>query len=217
MKHHVVSAIGVRTQRTVYVRIAVVTALALLALATGIAPLTQSTAGAPAEIHAAGTFTTAFVTNQGKTVNIAEQTVGNLSLLARYGVSTFEGGLQGTVVSLQSVVRDDVAAHKAFQTNTGTFFGTLTGTEGSFSLTTHVALDRSRCVPFLQQNLACPNKYIPFEGRSVVVAGTGMSGLEGLCGGGTFHSVVDSEGLNTGVTVYSYTFRLGRDCKANDR
>ena len=155
------------------------------------------TAGAGAEIKAVGTLTTVL-----PSPDIAQRTQGNLSIISRYSVSRYTGSLQGTTVALQTVVRDDVVEKKTFQTNTGAFWGTLDGFEpGSFSFIAHLVADRSDC--------PCPPGSAPFEAKFVVVEGTGKGGLEGICGGGI---------LKTGAasTDYDYTFRFGKDCKAND-
>ena len=96
------------------------------------------------------------------------------------------------------MARDDVFKHKGFQTNPGTFWGTLAGSgPGSFSFIAHLVANR-----------ALPGA--PIDGRFVVVEGTGIGGLEGICGGGIFTT-------GSAGTDYDYTFRFGRDCKANDR
>ena len=156
-------------------------------------------AGAGAEIKAVGTLTTVI-----PSPDIAQRTQGDLSIISRYSVSTYTGSLQGSTVALQTVVRDDVVEKKAFQTNTGVFWGTLDGFEkpGSFSFIVHLVADRSGC--------PCPPGSAPFEAKFVVVEGTGSGGLEGICGGGTLKTVVGAG------TEYDYTFRLGRDCKANN-
>ena len=122
----------------------------------------------------------------------------DLVILSRYSLSTYAGSLQGTTLALQTVVRDDAVEKKAFQTNTGFFWGTLEGFEpGSFSFIVHNVVDRS--------NLPAT----PFEAKFVVVENTGSGGLEGICGGGILKTVGAG-------TEYDYTFRFGKDCKAND-
>src|SRR2546428_5731973 len=187
-------------------RIAFVTSVALILLIAGLVTGQSSAAGDRAEIRATGTFTTVFSSN------IGDQTHGNLAILSRYAVSSFTGSLVGTTVTLQTVVRDDVVEHEAFQMNAGSFFGRLDGLRGSFSNINHVVADRSRCV----QGVPCPGNRIPVEGRLTVVEGTGVGELEGICGGGAFKSVLDSSGLPTGVAEYDFTFRFGKDCKANN-
>ena len=158
-------------------------------------------AGAGAEIKAVGTLTTVI-----PSPNIAERTQDILFIVSRYAVNTYAGDLQGRSVALQTVVRDDVVEKKTFQTNTGTFWGTLDGFEpGSFSFISHLVADRSHC--------PCPPGRAPFEAKFVVVEGTGKGGLEGICGGGIIKT--DAVGP-TPTTDYDYTFRFGKDCKAND-
>ena len=161
-------------------------------------------AGAGAEIKATGTLTTTFVRDTlGNPEIVPERTEGGLGVLSRYSLSTYvSGSLRGKTLALQTVVRDDAVEKKAFQTNIGQFWGTLAGFEGSFSFIVHNVVDRSAC--------PCPPGATPFEGKFVVVEGTGSGGLEGICGGGTLKTVV-------GVgTEYDYTFRFGKDCRAND-
>jgi len=212
--------------------IAIVSSVALVLLIAGLMMIDQSrAAGAGTQIRATGTFTTAFPLPISTSTNsdfpidpdptpnnvvtnpsIAERTYGDLFILSRYAVSSFTGSLAGTTVTLQTVVRDDVVEHEAFQMNAGSFFGRLDGLRGSFSNINHVVADRSRCV----QGVPCPGNRIPVEGRLTVVEGTGMGELEGICGGGAFKSVLDSSGLPTGVAEYDFTFRFGKDCKANN-
>src|SRR2546422_4341336 len=215
--------------------IAIVSSVALVLLIAGLMMIDQSRAAGAGTQRATGTFTTVFPlptitstnsdfpidpdpitpTSPNNGVNnssIAERTHGNLAILSRYAVSSFTGSLVGTTVTLQTVVRDDVVEHEAFQMNAGNFFGRLDGLRGSFSNINHVVADRSRCVPGVPR----PGRLIPVEGRLTVVEGTGMGELEGICGGGTFKSVLDSSGLPTGVAEYDFTFRFGKDCKANN-
>ena len=155
-------------------------------------------AGAGAEIRAIGTLTTTF-----PSPDIAQRTQGNLVIFSRYAVTTYTGSLEGTTVTLQTTVRDDVVEKKAFQTNTGHFWGRLDGLEpGSFSFIVHNVVDRSLC--------PCPPGLLAQEVKFVVVEGTGSGGLEGICGGGTLKTA------GTPSTDYDYTFRFGKDCKAND-
>jgi hypothetical protein len=147
--------------------------------------------------RAIGTLTTMF-----PSPDIAQRTQGDLFILSRYAVNTYLGSLEGTTVALQTVVRDDVVEKKAFHTNTGIFWGTLDGFEpGSFSFIVHNVVDRSGC--------PCPPGLTPFEGKFVVVEGTGSGGLEGICGSGI---------VKTGIagTEYDYTFQFGKHCKTND-
>jgi len=162
----------------------------------------SSAAGDRAEIKATGTFTTTV------TSNIGQQSVGDLQILSRYAVNSFTGSLVGTSVSLQTVARDDMVEKKAFQTNIASFWGTLDGLKGSFSTIAHVVADRSQCV----LGVPCPPSLIPIEGQLVIVEGTGKGDLEGICGGGTFKSLV----LPDSGSEYEFNFRFGKDCKANN-
>jgi len=184
-------------------RKSIVLSIALTLLLAGPVTIGPSrVAGDGATTRATGAFTTVFP------AEIARATQGDLDIMARFSVTTFTGSLDGTTLSVQTVARDDVVKKKAFQTNTGSFWGTLDDSKpGSFSFIIHLVTDR----PFCERGKPCagPN---PISGNLVVVEGTGMDGLEGICGGGTFHM------SSTGVgTDYDFTFRFGKDCKANDR
>ena len=183
----------------------IVMSLALILSIAGLLTLGQpSAASAGAEIRATGTFTTEFVSP-----DINNRTQGNLDILSRYSVSTYTGSLDGTTLSVQTIARDDVVNKRAFQTNMGSFWGTLDGSKpGSFSLIAHVVADRSRCV----RGVPCPPSLVPIEGTFVVVEGTGMGALEGICGGGTLHTSPTGIGSD-----YDYSFRFGQDCKANNK
>ncbi len=186
----------------------------------------SSAAGDGAEIRATGTFKTVFspAIDERSVVTPVVTTDGvttggkTAAILSRYNVSTFAGSLEGTSVTWSTVLRtdnfpsEDALAKKAFQTNIGTFVGTLDRSEpGSFSSITHTVVDRACRF----QPVPCQPGQIPAEGKFVVVEGSGMGGLEGICGGGSFKSVLDG-GLSTGVTEFDFTFRFGKDCRANN-
>lgn len=171
---------------------------ALILSTAGLVTVAQPrAAGAGAEIKAVGTLTTTILGSE-----IAQRSQGNLVVLSRYALSTYGGSLQGKTLTLQTVVRDDPVG---FQTNTGHFWGTLEGSKpGSFSFIVHNVVDRTDC--------PCPPGLAPFEAKFVVVEGTGSGALEGICGGGT----LKTDGTPFAATEYNYTFRFGKDCKAND-
>lgn len=204
MNYKVIRDIFVRIWKGPYIRMAFVASVALTLLAASLALIGQSSAaGAAAEIRATGTFTSAFGPN------IATQTSGNLDILSRYNLITFRGSLEGGGLSLQTITRDDVVAKKAWLTNIGTFFGSLDGSEpGSFSFITHAVTDRTACV----RDVACPSSLTPTHGKVIVIAGTGQDGLAGICGGGTF----DRPRGEPATSSYDFTFRFGKDCKANN-
>ena len=189
------------------VRIAFASSVALTLVMAGLTAMGQSrAAGAGAEIRATGGFTTVF------SANIGQQAIGDLNILTRYAMSEYTGladrpHLEGTTVTLQTIARDDVVLHKAFQTNTGIFWGALMTPErleGSFSFIVHLIGDRVNC--------PCPPGVVPIDGNVVVIEGTGKGELEGICGGGTFKGT----GVAGVPTDYDYTFRFGKDCKANN-
>ena len=157
---------------------------------------------AAAAIHAVGTLTTYFFPNAlGGAIASRDVPQGGpyplLNATARFAVSTYTGSLEGTTLTLQIIARDDAFLKRAFQTNPGTFWGTLNGQPGSFAFILHLQTDRSQLPA------------APIDGKFVVVEGTGMGAFEGICGGGAFR---------TGAvgTDYDYTFRFGSDCKANN-
>ena len=202
MNYRDIRAMFVHAWHNLSLRIAFASIATVTVLTAGFMAIGQSrAASAAAVIRATGGFTTVFSSN------IGQQNVGDLNILSRYAVSTYTGSLEGTTVTLQTVARDDVALHKAFQVNTGTFWGVLMvpdRLEGSFSFIVHLVGDRMNC--------SCPPGVVPFEGKFVVVEGTGMGGLEGICGGGSFKST----GVAGVPTDYDYTFRFGQDCRANN-
>ena len=181
------------------------TALATVALALGTLALGGHglALGASGGGQAGGEITATGFQIATASTTIAAPTLGDLSITLRYVVLAFTGSLEGTAVNQQSIVRDDVVQKKSFVTATGTFFGTLEGSEpGSFSFIVHNVIDRSAC--------PCPPGITPSAGKFVVVEGTGSGGLEGICGGGTF---VSPTALGS---TYEHTYRFGKDCKANN-
>jgi Protein of unknown function (DUF3224) len=169
----------------------------MLVVSSSIAPTSQLRA--EGAINAVGTFTTFFFgsANDIKSLVVPGAPYPGLNVTARLALSTYSGSLEGTTLTLQMIARDDQFLQRAFQTNPGTFWGTLNGHSGSFAFLAHLQTDRS--------NLPAA----PIEGKFVVVEGTGMGAFEGICGGGTFRS-------GTAGTDYDFTFRFGKDCKAND-
>ncbi len=209
MNYRALRSLCVQTSQIPYIRIAFVTSVALILLIAGLVTIRQSSAaGAGAEIRATGTFTT------NSSPRIAEQTnfAGLASVFLLLAVNEFTGSLEGTLVSLHTRAVDNrqtiatAGLKKTFATTTGTFWGRLAlGSDsfsdpGSFSSIVHLVIDRSNV------------DIVPFEGKFVVVEGTGKGGLEGICGGGTFENV----GVTGVATTYDFTFRFGKDCKANN-
>ena len=212
------ACVGRRLARTI--RLTVVASLICALMPSGLRSTASVAAADGAEIRATGEFTTAFVpgpTGTGVT-NIVQQNLGDLSLVSRYSKSTFIGNLEGFTISLQNIVIDDVVARqgrRAYQTNIGSFIGALNGVTGSFSTIIHLEIDRSGCDPL---PAACPAAKTPLKGSIAVVPGSGLRGLEGICGGGSFESILDPiTGDNTQRTAYDFTFRFGADCKVNNR
>ena len=210
MNYEAIRDIFVETRKITRVRMAFVAGISLILLTAGLLAIGQSNGTVDrAEITADGTFTSVLNVDSNNMVqNIVQQTFGGLVILSRYSKNTFTGSLEGTSVSLQTIARDDVTEHKAFQTNIASFWGKLNGLNGTFSTIAHVVADRSQCV----LGVPCPASLIPLEGKLVIIEGTGTGELEGICGGGSLKSLVPPD---TG-TEYHLTLRFGKDCKASN-
>lgn len=200
MNYGAIRAILVHAWRIPSVRIAFFSTAALTLLTAGLMTIRQpSAAGAGAEIRATGTFESVF----SPSVSQVTDPLHNVTILTRYNVNTYTGSLNGKAGVHQTISRDD-EQKKSFLTNVGTFWGKLefepgrAPDPGSFSFIVHLVADLSN------------PSVITTKSKFVVVEGTGMGGLEGICGGGTQ--------VNTGVPPASYdlTFRFGSDCKANN-
>lgn len=133
---------------------------------------------------------------------IAVRTVGNLEITTRILVTTYTGVLEGTAVSMQTIT-ENTDADTTFATATGTFTGTVGDSEpGAFSMTVTLTSDRSAW--------RAGTGPITFEGKVVVIEGSGQGGLEGICGGGFF------EGSGPPfVSTSNYEFRFGDACRSN--
>ncbi len=210
MNHKAISDVFIETRKINRGATASVAGIALILLTAALLAIGQSSGTADrAEITASGTFTSLLNVDSNNMVqNIVQQTFGGLVILSRYSKNSFTGSLEGTSVSLQTIARDDVTEHKAFQTNTASFWGKLNGLNGTFSTIAHVVADRSQCV----LGVPCPASLIPLEGKLVIIEGTGTGELEGICGGGSLKSLVPPD---TG-SEYHLTLRFGKDCKANN-
>ena len=203
MNHNTIRDVFIETRKITRGSTASAAGITLILLTAALLAIGQSSGTVDrAEITANGTFTSV------PSANIGQQAVGDLVILSRYSVNSFTGSLAGTSVSLQTIARDDVTEHKAFQTNTASFWGKLNGLNGTFSTIAHVVADRSQCV----LGVPCLASLIPLEGKLVIIEGTGTGELEGICGGGSLKSLVPPD---TG-TEYHLTLRFGKDCKANN-
>ena len=210
MNHNTIRDVFIETRKITRGSTASAAGIALILLTAALLAVGQSNGTVDREeITADGTFTSVLnVDGNNMVQNIVQQTFGGLVILSRYSKNTFTGSLEGTSVSLQTIARDDVTEHKAFQTNTASFWGKLNGLNGTFSTIAHVVADRSQCV----LGVPCPASLIPLEGKLVIIEGTGTGELEGICGGGSLKSLIPPD---TG-TEYHLTLRFGKDCKANN-
>ena len=188
-----------RLKKTPHIRIALVVAVAsvllLATMGTQISPVS-----AKSEIHATGTYLTT-----GLLPDEHQRTSGDLTIFLRLLHSKYVGDLQGDAVAEALIVQDNVVEKVGFPRSDGTFRGTLNGgsEKGTFAYTTHWVADRTAC--------PCPPGLNPIDGNFVIIEGTGTGAFEGICGGGTFN--IPAGGL---PATYDYTFRFGKDCKANN-
>jgi len=199
-----------RLKEIPHVRMLSIIAIASILLVASIAAIRPSTAtGGGAEIRATGTIDTIALLPF-----IAERTSGDYKVRWPAFVSNYHGTLEARAVQLnmQDLTEDSTNA-VSFTTAITNVKGTLAGSEpGSFSAIFASKADRSDCNP--PKNPGCPPGIARFEGRLVVIEGTGLGGFEGICGGGTFKGEGNSAiGF---VSTYDFTFRFGKDCKANN-
>ncbi len=121
----------------------------------------------------------------------------------RTAYSIFTGTIEGTATTVQSHTLNLKTA-KAIASGYGHFIGTVGDSEpGSFARFQSATCD----VPRLRGekgNVTC-------EGYLRVIEGTGLGGLEGICGGGTEKTTGSPELGFT--TTYDYEFRFGEACK----
>ncbi len=132
-----------------------------------------------------------------------EQKFGDELMKTRNQYSIFTGTMEGTGTGVNSQLIN-LKTGKAFNSAYGHFVGTVGDSEpGSFARFWTWTLD----IPTLRGE---EGNYT-WEGYHWVIEGTGMGGLEGICGGGTF------EGYGTPelgfTTTYDFEFRFGEACK----
>ena len=179
------------------VSVAIVTGVALILLLAMLAPTFASARADDKGIHATGTISTAVAYVAGTSV------VSGNTVLTRGTVSTFSGSLSGTGTSLQQRIATALSSESV---QYGEFTGTLAGSaKGTYASIDTITGDTSGC--------PCPPGTITFSGTTVIVAGSGMGGLEGICGGGTFSGVGDP--VHGFTTTYDYTFHFGGSCNSN--
>ncbi len=127
-------------------------------------------------------------------IDIDDDGVDDLRITTRRLVVEFTGVMEGTSTGLQTITQD-LHTNIARATNTFTFYGRVGDSEPGAMTTIHTRIsDRSD-----------PNLY-KFYGTMVVVEGSGMGGLEGICGGGGSYGEGPATGPFT-ITAY-YEFRF---------
>jgi hypothetical protein len=179
------------------VRVAIVMGVAFILLLAMLVPTLASARADDKGIHATGTILTAVAYVTGTSV------VNGNTVATRATVDTFSGVLSGTATSLQQRISNAHTAETAeYQEFTGTLAGSATGT---FASIITITSDTSGC--------PCPPGTITFSGTYVVVAGTGMGGFAGICGGGTFSGTGDP--VHGFTTTYDFTFHFGGSCHSN--
>ena len=135
-------------------------------------------------------------------VDLDDDGVFDLRVTTRQLVSEFLEGsvLVGKFVGVQTIWEDlhTNVAHAEF---TGTFAGTVGDSEpGTMTLVSTLVSDRSRAPEFFS-----------FDFSTIVLEGSGIGGLEGICGGGTGHG----EGPPF-ASSSQYEFRFGDACSGNN-
>jgi len=179
------------------VRVAIVTGIALILLFAMVAPTFASAKADSERIHATGTISTVVPYVVGTAV------VSGSTVLTRAVVNTYTGTLSGTGTALQQRIADALTSETVSYTEvTGTLAGSAKGTYASIDTITG---DTTGC--------PCPPGTITFHGTSVVVVGSGMDGLKGICGGGTF--VGSGDPVHGFTTTYDFTFHFGGSCNSS--
>jgi hypothetical protein len=179
------------------VRAAIVMGVAFTLLLAILAPTFAPARADDKGIHATGTIFTAVVYVAGTGV------VGGNTVTTRATVDTFSGTLSGTGTALQQRLSNSLTSETVeYEEFTGTLAGSGTGT---FADIITISGNTSGC--------PCPPGTITFSGTIVVVAGTGMGGLKGICGGGTFSGSGDP--VHGFTTTYDETFHFGGFCNSN--
>jgi hypothetical protein len=179
------------------VRVAVVMGVAFILLLAMLAPTLVSARADDKQIHATGTISTAVV-------YVAATGVSNgYTVQTRGTADTWSGTLSGTATALQQRISNSLTASTV---EDEVFTGTLAGSAiGTFADIITISSNTSGC--------PCPPGTITFSGTTVVVAGSGMGGLAGICGGGTFSGTGDP--VHGFITTYDLNLRFGGSCNSN--
>ena len=181
------------------VRVAIVMGVAFILLLAMLAPTFASARADDKGIHATGTVSTAVI-------YVADTGVfGGNTVLTRALVNTYSGALSGTATGLQQRISNALTSESVYiEEFTGTLAGSAIGTYASIITITG---DTSGC--------PCPPGTGTFHGTEVIVAGSGMDGLAGICGGGTFSGSGDP--VHGFTTTYHDTFHFGASCASNSQ
>jgi hypothetical protein len=178
-------------------RVTIVTGVAILLLLAMLAPTFASARADDKEVRATGTVSTVVAYVTGTSV------VGGNTVTTRAVVSTYSGTVSGTATALQQRIANALTSETI---QSQEFTGTVAGsTKGTYASIITITGDTSGC--------PCPPGTIAFHGTEVIVAGSGMDGLVGICGGGTFSGSGDP--VKGFTTTYDLTFHFGGFCNSN--
>lgn len=139
---------------------------------------------------------------QDRKVDMDGDGIDDLRITTRQTIVDFlEGGvLVGRAVGVQTIW-EDLHTKLATASSYSSFSGTVGDSEpGSMMLMGSLESDRSEAPAFFS-----------FDFTTVVVEGSGIGGLEGICGGGSGHG----EGPPF-ISSSNYEFRFGNACNGNN-
>lgn len=120
--------------------------------------------------------------------------VDDLRITTRLLVATHTGVMEGTSTVVQTIT-EDLHTNIARATATNNFYGKIGDSEpGALTSITTLISDRSD-----------PNLY-KFYGSMAVVEGSGLGGLEGICGGGGYQGAGPPAGPFTVTSHYEFRF-----------
>lgn len=176
-----------------FARAAIVIGIGLVLLLASFTPLIASARAddnkLPETVHVTGNFLS---TVQGTPTTVS--TSSSLTITDRFVLSTFTGGIVGKSVGQQTIARDNSSTPVvSYTTAYNVFWGTVDGFSGSYSSITHYVTTTIGTTTTI-------------NGTSMVVAGSGSGGLQGICGGYTFTGTLGS------AVTYDGTFQLGDSC-----
>ncbi len=136
-----------------------------------------------------------------RTVDLNSDGTPDIEIYSRHVVSKVTGVMAGTSVMLQTL-NVNLTTHTSIGEFTAIFTGTIGNSEpGSMMTTGAFTTDLSQYPT------------ISWEGNLQAVEGSGMGGLNGVCGGGNYQG---SGGGGAPLTSTSnYEFRFGEACNSN--